>query len=141
MASKATGSCPDDSSSNCQTPRVETLIDRYQAQFPGTSKAALSRYFEEVHQGLAPLARELERENAELRAQIDEAKQAFQEQFRNCRAPWRAFEVEPQLAGRVGTEPSLRAMVRAYYGTHCAGEQPEHLTDEYFREIKSVSTR
>ncbi|RQZ31574.1 hypothetical protein DIE14_01270 [Burkholderia sp. Bp9017] len=54
-----------------KAPRVESLIERYKRRFPGIGKASLARYFEEVHQALAPLARELERENGELRAEID----------------------------------------------------------------------
>ncbi|WP_175762250.1 hypothetical protein [Burkholderia anthina] len=54
-----------------KAPRVESLIEQYKRRFPGISKASQARYFEEVHQALAPLARELERENGELRAEID----------------------------------------------------------------------
>jgi hypothetical protein len=49
------------------TPRVEKCIESVMARHGGTSERALGKYFEEVHQYLAPLARELERENAMLR--------------------------------------------------------------------------
>lgn len=51
-------------------PRVEEVICRVMKRFPGTSKMAQARYYEEVHQELAPLARELERENRQLREQL-----------------------------------------------------------------------
>lgn len=44
------------------TPRVEACIDAVMKRYPGESKAALARYFEAVHQELAPLARQIERE-------------------------------------------------------------------------------
>lgn len=40
--------------------RVDALIDRVMKQFPGVSAFAQARYYEEVHQELAPLAREIE---------------------------------------------------------------------------------
>lgn len=141
MSSEPKDSCPGCSGPSCQTPRVETLIDRYQTRFPGTSKSALARYFEEVHQGLAPLARDLELENQELRAQIEQMKATFQAQFRNGRAASPTFEIEPQLAGRVSTEPCLRAMVRAYYATRFESAKAEQLAEEYFREVVLASTR
>lgn len=52
----------------------QTLVDRcingVMAKYNGTGQAALARFFEAVHQELAPLARELERQNTELRNQI-----------------------------------------------------------------------
>lgn len=50
--------------------RVEALIDRVMAEHPGLGVTAQARYYEDVHQHLAPLARELERENEQLRATI-----------------------------------------------------------------------
>jgi len=49
------------------TPRVEECIGAVMARHHGTSERALGKYFEEVHQVLAPLARDLERENVMLR--------------------------------------------------------------------------
>jgi hypothetical protein len=54
-------------------PRVEECIAGVMKRFPGTSKLAQARYYEEVHQELAPLAREFERENIRLREQLQEA--------------------------------------------------------------------
>ncbi|HCF7130254.1 TPA: hypothetical protein NIJ08_002044 [Pseudomonas aeruginosa] len=48
---------------------VEQLLDRYIKRFPGEHKAAMSRYFEAVHQELAPLARKLEAERDRLKAE------------------------------------------------------------------------
>lgn len=42
--------------------RVEECIQRVMSEHPGESPTALARYFEAVHQELAPLARELERQ-------------------------------------------------------------------------------
>lgn len=49
---------------------VDELIARVMKLHPGESPAVLRRYYEEVHQELAPLARELEAENAALREQL-----------------------------------------------------------------------
>ena len=49
------------------TPRVDAVIDEAMAKHPGESAKALQAYFEAVHQELAPLARDLERENEVLR--------------------------------------------------------------------------
>lgn len=54
------------------TPRVETCIQDAMRRFPGYSTSAQARYYEEVHQELAPLARDLERELAKARARITE---------------------------------------------------------------------
>ncbi|EPQ7009181.1 hypothetical protein ACUVZE_005865 [Pseudomonas aeruginosa] len=50
---------------------VEQLLDRYIKRFPGEHKGAMSRYFEAVHQELAPLARKLEAERDRLKAEND----------------------------------------------------------------------
>ncbi len=42
--------------------RVEECIQRVMSEHPGESPTAMARYFEAVHQELAPLARELERQ-------------------------------------------------------------------------------
>lgn len=39
-----------------ETPRVEALIDGVMKDYPGLSVSAQSKYYEEVHQHLAPLA-------------------------------------------------------------------------------------
>lgn len=44
------------------TPRVEAVIDKVMAEHPGLGVSAQAKYYEEVHQHLAPLARDLERE-------------------------------------------------------------------------------
>lgn len=49
------------------TPRVEACIDAVMKVYPGTTKAAQARYYEAVHQELAPLARRLESELREAR--------------------------------------------------------------------------
>lgn len=44
------------------TPRVDGVIELVMRKYPGLGGASRARYFEAVHQELAPLARELERE-------------------------------------------------------------------------------
>lgn len=51
--------------SKADTPRVEATIDAAMRRRPSSSPAATARYFEDVHQDLAPLARTLERELGE----------------------------------------------------------------------------
>ncbi|WP_213308291.1 hypothetical protein [Paraburkholderia sacchari] len=72
------------------TPRVEAVIDAMCARFPGASKASQNRYFEAVHQELAPLARELERENRLLREQLSSLEAEL-------RTKWFAEPVEWQV--------------------------------------------
>ncbi len=55
-------------------PRVEACIQACMEKYPRTSPKALAVYFEAVHQELAPLARQLEHENAQLRAQLSGVK-------------------------------------------------------------------
>jgi hypothetical protein len=52
-------------------PRVNQCIADVMARFPDTTPRGLARYFEAVHQELAPLARELEREVAKLKADME----------------------------------------------------------------------
>lgn len=42
------------------SPKTDALIDEVMTRFPGTSPSASARYFEAVHQELAPFARNLE---------------------------------------------------------------------------------
>ncbi|RUK51217.1 ead/Ea22-like family protein [Pseudomonas aeruginosa] len=57
---------------------VEQLLERYIKRFPGEHKAAMSRYFEAVHQELAPLARKLEAERDRLKAENEALRGALQ---------------------------------------------------------------
>jgi len=50
--------------------RVDTLIERVMAKRKGTSALAQARYYEEVHQELAPLARDIERQRDKLLAML-----------------------------------------------------------------------
>jgi hypothetical protein len=56
------------------TPRVEAVIERTMKRFPGIGPAAQARYYEAVHQELAPLARALEREVNSLTRQLQDAR-------------------------------------------------------------------
>lgn len=51
-------------------PRVEACIHAVMQRYPKLCGRTDSRYYEAVHQELAPLARELEREVSELRSQL-----------------------------------------------------------------------
>lgn len=67
---------------------VDALIERVMRQHPGQSAAAQARYYEAVHQELAPLARELEAEISRLRelrlADWNSAKKFLSRNSRNC---------------------------------------------------------
>jgi len=63
------------------TPRVEALIDRVMKEHPSVSKTAQAIYYEAVHQELAPLARDLERENAKLRDAMQTVVDVWTAQF------------------------------------------------------------
>lgn len=67
------------------TERVDALIDRVMKVFPGVSASAQARYYEAVHQELAPLAREIERQRGEaIRSQNELHEQVYQlQQQRN----------------------------------------------------------
>lgn len=52
------------------TPRVDHCIGECVREFEDYSPEGQAKYFEEVHQRLAPLARKLERENAQLKEEI-----------------------------------------------------------------------
>ena len=56
---------------NPDTPRVDALIDKIMTQHPGYGKSAQAAYYEAVHQELAPLARQLERELVAMREERD----------------------------------------------------------------------
>lgn len=50
--------------------RVDELIKKIMAEHPRLGAAAQARYYEEIHQHLAPLARELEIDNNKMRAAL-----------------------------------------------------------------------
>lgn len=51
--------------------RVDALIERVMAKFPGQTEKSDVRYYYAVHQELAPLAREIERQRNELLAALE----------------------------------------------------------------------
>jgi hypothetical protein len=63
-------------SGSSASPRTDALIAKVMADYPTdhlaprSVKAALAKYFEAVHQELAPLCRELEAENLALRDRL-----------------------------------------------------------------------
>jgi hypothetical protein len=85
------------------TPRVEACINEVMRRFPGGSASAQARYFEEVHQHLAPLARQLERELAEAKA----AQQAAWDQLAAAR--------RASLQADEGKDAVLRLFMGAAY--------------------------
>lgn len=54
------------------TPRVEAVIDKVMVEHPGLGDDARAKYYEEVHQHLAPLARDLERELRVETSKVDD---------------------------------------------------------------------
>ncbi|MCT0802308.1 hypothetical protein N0687_04885 [Pseudomonas aeruginosa] len=56
---------------------VEQLLERYMKRFPGVGPSSTARYFEAVHQELAPLARKLEAERDRLKAENDRLRQGM----------------------------------------------------------------
>jgi hypothetical protein len=81
------------------TPRVEACIDAAMARNPGRSKIDQARYFEDVHQDLAPLARQLERELAAKQAEIERLRAAA----------IRALETPGMIRGRDELKSALAA--------------------------------
>lgn len=53
-----------------ETPITDALIDRVMREYPGVSAKAQADYYEAVHQELAPLAREFEKQIARLKADM-----------------------------------------------------------------------
>ena len=90
-----------------ETSCVERLIGEYMRRYPGTR----GKYFEEVHQGLAPLARDLERN---LRALLDE----FDRVTANDPSP---YEVRKAIAD------SARAVLTP--NAHSATATPDNAAD------------
>ena len=74
---KAAAEPPLDCNVGHDTPRVDALIAKVMADFPAHTAHAEARYYDEVHQHLAPLARALERENVGLRALAKDAYEAW----------------------------------------------------------------
>lgn len=64
------------------SPRVDQCIHDVMERFPGYSASSQARYFEEVHQHLAPLARQLEAELNEARRINEALREQWQGQWR-----------------------------------------------------------
>ena len=79
----------DPSEALTRTPRTEDVIDAVMKRFPGETKAAQARYFEAVHQELAPLARELEVENGRLAQRVSELESQLSQALKT-NSIWRA---------------------------------------------------
>jgi len=60
-----------------RTPRVDAIINRAMPNCSDPGKAPQSRYFEDVHQELAPLARQLEIELQEASEKIAKLQKLF----------------------------------------------------------------
>lgn len=52
------------------TPVTDALIEYVMLRHPGVTASAQAKYYEEVHQELAPLCRKFERQIAALKAQM-----------------------------------------------------------------------
>ncbi|MGU2053225.1 hypothetical protein ACSETX_25615 [Pseudomonas aeruginosa] len=91
---------------------VEQLLERYIKRFPGEHKAAMSRYFEAVHQELAPLARKLEAERDRLKAENEALRKIISECATACGAgcaPECTLEFMSMLPGEISSVVSRRA--------------------------------
>lgn len=55
-------------------PRTTRCIEAVMREHPGETPKALARYYEAVHQEIAPLARQMEREVQELMCALDDVR-------------------------------------------------------------------
>lgn len=92
MATIATHSTAWQEHAAASSPRVEVCIAEVMARYPGTTSAAQARYFEAVHQELAPLARQLE---LELNTKISYAG-AVHDRLQAQTAEWRRRALEAE---------------------------------------------
>ena len=83
------------------TPRVEAVISEAMKKHPGESPKALATYFEAVHQELAPLARDLERENEVLRTNLAAAVEDLKK--------WKALAVAAEQVSEAAIQRKERA--------------------------------
>ncbi len=82
-----------------KSPRVESVIAKVMAEHPGTSARAQADYYEAVHQELAPLAREMERDLTAIKDERDAMDELIAEYQRSERKlEVRVAELERQLA-------------------------------------------
>jgi len=83
-----------------KTPRVDAIIDQVIHRHPRDSKASLARYFEDVHQELAPLARQLEIELQQANEKIAELQKVLKEFVGSVRASDEALKnlKHPEIA-------------------------------------------
>lgn len=63
------------------SPRTDLLIAQVMEKYPGQTPAAQARYFEAVHQEIAPLCRELEREVTQLKDEVKSLKHQLALQY------------------------------------------------------------
>lgn len=94
------------------TPRVDACIEAVSKRFPSLKSTA---YFEEVHQHIAPLAREMEREIADLRAAHEKSARELAASRALCDA-------------HLGTIIDLRAALQAQQGEAKAAPAPVTLS-------------
>jgi hypothetical protein len=130
-----------------KTPRVEACIESVMRRFPGSSPSSQARYFEEVHQHLGPLARQLEIElqravggdleqaragQAEAWAQLTQAKRAAAQSVeRSSKALAVATKALKEIRDSgpgLQSETAARALadIKAVAVTSSAAPSPEH---------------
>ena len=111
---------PDDA-----TPTVDCLIALAMAEHPGVSRTAQAEYYEAVHQELAPLARQLERETRKLRQQLRKLREdvlsVMPENWRED-PDWVALADNQKLSPEVGAGDTVTLHQRIRSAQIAAGE-------------------
>lgn len=97
---------PDDA-----TPQVDCLIALTMAEHPGIGRAAQAEYYEAVHQELAPLARQLERDARKWRMKLHQLRldvlSVMPENWRED-PDWVALAENQKLKQKVGAGRTAR---------------------------------
>lgn len=114
------------------TPRVESVIAKVMARFPGKGEASDRNYYPAVHQELAPLARDLERETITMQARIQDL-ETWQRTICELLAP-AGDEVRPEdahgvvscLRETLATEEEQHAQLQE----RCFGQGGQSVFDE-----------
>lgn len=101
-----------------RSPRVDALIERVMQEHPGFGASAQARYYEAVHQELAPLARDQEAEIARLQSASDmRFQQAMENGQRAQQAEALLRECLPFLYCNPGGTAELSTRITAHLGS------------------------
>lgn len=126
------------------TPITEALIAKVMAQYPGVSKMAEARYYEEVHQELAPLARAFEKRIAALEAENARLKQqpsdAGNDQSGMTVAPRELAEALQTARTVIYEFVRLRKLARDSDNLNCSGSWANVHKQRAWREEVEIKT-